>query len=265
MEEKYTLRELMICAAAREISDGDIVFVGMRLPLIAFVLAKKVNAPNAIGLFENGIIRSTPSPSLIYTMGDPPNLIGATYTGEMLSVMAYLQQGKVAVGFLGGAEVDRYGNLNSTIVKNGNNEIRLPGSGGACDIASLAKKVLIIMNHEKHRFVEKVNYITSPGYGDGGGWRKSVGLMRGGPAAVISTKGIFDFSPDGLMQVRTIHPGLTANELRDATGFELLMTDEVSETQPPSEEELRVIREYDPSGFWTGWNPKKSGETDAGQ
>ncbi|MCH8306496.1 MAG: CoA-transferase, partial [Candidatus Marinimicrobia bacterium] len=115
-DEDYTLKELMICASAREISDGDVVFVGMRLPLIAFVLAKKVYAPNAVGLFENGIIRSTPSPSLIYTMGDPPNLIGATYTGEMLSVMAYLQQGKVDIGFLGGAEIDSSGNLNSTTV-----------------------------------------------------------------------------------------------------------------------------------------------------
>jgi len=257
--EKYTLRELMICASAREISDGDVVFVGMRLPLIAFVLAKKVYAPNAVGLFENGIIRSTPSPSLIYTMGDPPNLIGATYTGEMLSVMAYLQQGKVDIGFLGGAEIDSSGNLNSTTVKNGVEEIRLPGSGGACDIASLAKKVLILMNHEKHRFVKKVNYLTSPGYGDGGDWRKNVGLTRGGPAALISTKGIFDFTPDGLMQVRSIHPGLTADEVQDATGFDLDFGDETVETQPPTEEELSVIRDYDPSGFWTGWNSKDRG------
>ena len=259
MEEKYTLRELMICASAREISDGDVVFVGMRLPLIAFVLAKKIYAPNAIGLFENGIIRSTPSPSLIYTMGDPPNLIGANYTGEMLSVMAYLQQGKVDIGFLGGAEIDSCGNLNSTSVKNRTGEIRLPGSGGACDIASLAKKVLILMNHEKHRFVKKVNYLTSPGYGDGGDWRKRVGLTRGGPAAVISTKGIFDFTPGGLMQVRSIHPGLTADEVQDATGFDLIFGDETAETQPPRKEELSVIRDYDPSGFWTGWNSKDRG------
>lgn len=258
-DEDYTLKELMICASAREISDGDVVFVGMRLPLIAFVLAKKIYAPNAVGLFENGIIRSTPSPSLIYTMGDPPNLIGATYTGEMLSVMAYLQQGKVDIGFLGGAEIDSCGNLNSTTVKNGAEEIRLPGSGGACDIASLAKKVLILMNHEKHRFVKKVNYMTSPGYGDGGDWRKSVGLTRGGPAALISTKGVFDFTPDGVMQVRSIHPGLTADEVQDATGFDLVFGDETAETQPPTEEELSVIRDYDPSGFWTGWNSKERG------
>lgn len=257
--EKYTLNELMICASAREIGDGDVVFVGMRLPLIAFVLAKKVYAPNAVGLFENGIIRSTPSPSLIYTMGDPPNLIGATYTGEMLSVMAYLQQGKVDIGFLGGAEIDRHGNLNSTTVKNGADEIRLPGSGGACDIASLAKKVLIIMNHEKHRFVKKVNYVTSPGYGNGADWRKSVGLTRGGPAAVISTKGVFDFASDGSMQVRTLHPGFTEDEVQLATGFDLLFRDEAAETQPPSREELSMIRGYDPSGFWTGWNSKERG------
>ena len=253
----YTLRELMICAAAREIADGDVVFVGMRLPLIAFVLAKNIYAPNSVGLFENGIIRSTPSPSLIYTMGDSPNITGATFTGEMLPVMAYLQQGKVDVGFLGGAEVDKHGNLNSTVVKSGDGETRLPGSGGACDIASLAKKVLIIMNHEKHRFVEKVSYMTSPGHGDGKNWRKKAGLTGGGPAAVISTMGIFDFSDEGRMKPRSLHPGFTASEVRDATGFELVIPETIGETEPPRSDELKVIREYDPHGFWTGWNSRK--------
>jgi len=113
----YSLRELMVASAAREIRDGEVVFVGMRLPLIAFVVAKKTHAPDAIGLFENGVIRSTPAPELIYTMADPPNIRGATQCLDMLSVMSLLQSGRVHLGFLGAAEVDRFGNLNSTEVR----------------------------------------------------------------------------------------------------------------------------------------------------
>src|SRR5499433_3230576 len=133
----YTLNELMVVAAAREINDGETVFVGMRLPLIAFVVAKKTHAPNATGLFENGVIRSTPSPELIYTMADPPNILGATQCLDMFGVMSLLQAGRVNLGFLGAAEVDRFGNLNSTQVHGRDGKkTRLPGSGGACDIAS---------------------------------------------------------------------------------------------------------------------------------
>src|SRR5437879_9340912 len=120
VSHSYSLNELMVCAAAREIGDGELVFVGMRLPLIAFVVAKKTHAPNAIGLFENGVIRSTPSAELIYTMADPPNIKGATQCLGMLEVMSLLQSGRVNLGFLGAAEVDKYGNLNSTQVQNKN-------------------------------------------------------------------------------------------------------------------------------------------------
>src|SRR5947199_5509246 len=159
---QYTLNELMVVAAAREIKDCQVVFVGMRLPLIAFVVAKKTHAPNAVGLFENGVIRTTPSPELIYTMADPPNIRGATQCLDMLSVMGLLQSGRVNLGFLGAAEVDKYGNLNSTLVHRrveqgfspavgGDKEpasaaavTRLPGSGGACDIASLAHRFVVL-------------------------------------------------------------------------------------------------------------------------
>src|SRR3954454_7666754 len=184
----------MVCAAAREIKDGELVFVGMRLPLIAFVVAKKTHAANAIGLFENGVIRSTPAPELIYTMADPSNILGATQCLDMLGVMSLLQSGRVDLGFLGAAEVDRFGNLNSTEVRPqargprredgqgqdqgqvqrrqdatataggtpalpgtaalhgaaGLQRIRLPGSGGACDIASLAKRFVVLLEHAKH-------------------------------------------------------------------------------------------------------------------
>src|SRR5438045_5844799 len=137
--QRYTLCELMVAAAAREIRDHEVVFVGMRLPLIAFVVAKRTHAPSAVGLFENGVVRSTPSRELIYTMADPPNILGATQCLDMMSVMSLLQSGRVNLGFLGAAEVDHFGNLNSTMVRAaGDKFVRVPGYGGACDIASFA-------------------------------------------------------------------------------------------------------------------------------
>src|SRR5216684_300664 len=192
----YTLGELMVASAAREIRDGEVVFVGMRLPLIAFAVAKKTHAPNAVGLFENGVIRATPAPELIYTMADPPNLLGATQCLDMLGVMSLLQSGRVNMGFLGAAEVDKYGNLNSTQVMGKNGMVRLPGSGGACDIASMAHRFVALLEHSRHRLPERVSYITSPGNGEGAGWRKRVGLPRGGPSAVITTKCVLRFGED---------------------------------------------------------------------
>ena len=166
----YTLSELMVCAAAREIKDGELVFVGMRLPLIAFVVAKKTHAPNAIGLFENGVIRSTPAAELIYTMADPPNLLGATQCLDMLGVMSLLQSGGVDLGFLGAAEVDRFGNLNSTQVQGSEGIIRLPGSGGACDIASLAHHFVVLLEHRDERLLERLQdgFVDSEALLDGG-------------------------------------------------------------------------------------------------
>jgi glutaconate CoA-transferase, subunit B len=247
----YTLNELMVVAAAREIKDGETVFVGMRLPLVAFVVAKKTHAPNATGLFENGVIRSTPSPELIYTMADPPNIKGATQCLDMLSVMGLLQSGRVHLGFLGAAEVDRYGNLNSTQVQGKNGLVRLPGSGGACDIASMAHRFVALLEHAKHRLPERVNYITSPGNGEGSGWRKRVGLPRGGPSAVITTKCILRFGDDGEAYLSTVHPGVTADDVVANTGWQLKAGGNVQATPEPSAAELKAIREYDTRGFWT--------------
>jgi len=247
----YTLSELMVCAAAREIRDRELVFVGMRLPLIAFVVAKKTHAPNAIGLFENGVIRSTPAPELIYTMADPPNILGATQCLDMMGVMSLLQSGRVDLGFLGSAEVDRFGNLNSTQVQGPHGMIRLPGSGGACDIASLAKCFVVLLEHKKERLPERVSFLTSPGYGDGGDWRKRVGLPRGGPSAVITTKAILRFDADGEAYLDSIHPGIELDDVLSSTAWKLRVAEKVQQTSAPSPEELRAIREYDKEGFWT--------------
>jgi glutaconate CoA-transferase subunit B len=247
----YTLSELMVTAAAREIRDGEVVFVGMRLPMIAFVVAKKTHAPRAVGLFENGVIRSTPSPELIYTMADPPNLLGATQTADMLTVMSLLQSGRANLGFLGAAEVDRFGNLNTTQVQGPKGLTRLPGSGGACDIASLAHRFVVLLEHSRHRLPERVSFITSPGNGDGPGWRQRVGLPRGGPAAVITTKAVLRFGEEGEAYLDTIHPGVTREDVLTNTGWRLRVSPDVRETTPPSADELQAIREYDKEGFWT--------------
>jgi glutaconate CoA-transferase, subunit B len=247
----YTLGELMVATAAREIRDREVVFVGMRLPLIAFVVAKKTHAPNAIGLFENGVIRSTPASELIYTMGDSPNILGATQCLDMLGVMSLLQSGRVHLGFLGAAEVDRFGNLNSTEVRGAKGTIRLPGSGGACDIASLAQRFVALLEHTKQRLPEQVSFLTSPGNGDGQAWRQRVGLPRGGPAAVITTKAVLRFGEDGEAFLASAHLGVAVEQVLENTGWPLRCGREVPQTPEPSVAELRAIREYDKEGFWT--------------
>src|SRR5579883_1261433 len=162
----YTPRELMVVCAARQIRDGENVFVGMRLPLIAFALAKRTHAPNAIGLFEVGIMRDTPAAELLYTIGDPANISGALWATRMVNLMGLMAAGEVNLGFIGGAEVDRYGNLNTSLIGDWQRpSVRLPGSGGGADIASLSHRLAIIMQHDRHRLRERVDFVTSPGYG----------------------------------------------------------------------------------------------------
>ena len=247
----YSLGELMVAAAAREIRDGEVVFVGMRLPLIAFVVAKQTHAPNCVGLFENGVIRTKPAPELIYTMADPPNILHATQCLDMIGVMSLLQSGRVHLGFLGAAEVDRFGNLNSTQVQGKHGMVRLPGSGGACDIASLAHRFVAMIEHAPHRLPERVAYITSPGNGDGPEYRRRVGLPRGGPAAIITTKAVLRFGGDGEAFLHSHHPGVSIEDVISSTGWKLRVGDRVSETPPPTAEELKAIREYDKEAFWT--------------
>lgn len=250
-QARYTMGELMVAAAAREIRDGELVFVGMRLPLIAFVVAKKTHAPSAVGLFENGVIRTTPAQELIYTMADPPNLLGATQCLDMMGVMSLLQSGRVDLGFLGAAEVDRFGNLNSTQISGPHGLTRLPGSGGACDIASLAKRFVVLLEHSRRRLPERVSYITSPGFGSGGRWRQEVGLARGGPSAVITTKAVMRFDESGEAFIASVHPGSTMEEAVENTGWKVPVADDISTTAEPSEAELTAIRDYDKEGFWT--------------
>lgn len=248
----YTPAELMVAAAAREIGDGETTFVGMRLPLIAFVLAKRTHAPTATGVFEAGLVRDRPASQLLYTMADPPNIEGATWATGLWEVMSYLQRGDVHLGFIGGAEVDVHGNLNTSYIGRPDHPtVKLPGSGGAADIAALSRRFVIIMAHDKRRLRERVDFVTSPGYGDGTGWRQRVGLPGGGPSALITTLGVFGFE-GGEAVMRSYHPFTTPDEVRARTGWTLKVVPDLRPTPEPAADELAIIREYDPQGFWTG-------------
>jgi glutaconate CoA-transferase subunit B len=248
----YTLRELMVAAAAREIHDGDKVFVGMRLPLLGFAVAKETRAPKAIGIFENGVIRDWPALESIFTMSDPPNIAGALSCTGLNDVMFLLQTARVDLGFIGGAEIDLFGNLNTHWVEENSRRVRLPGSGGAADIATMAKRCIVIMNHEKRRFIPKVRFITSPGFGDGGDWRERVGLPGGGPSRVITSMGVFGFAPDSReMVLLSHHPGITIEQVKNETGWPLRVANDVQDTLPPTDAELAAVRKYDPKRVWT--------------
>lgn len=254
--ESYTDRELMVAAAAREIDDGDVAFVGMRLPLIAFQVAVSTHAPDAISVFESGVVRDDPASDFLHTMCDLPNLDRALSTTSMIDIMSRLQRGEIDVGFLGGAEIDRYGNLNTTRVTSGSREIRLPGSGGACDIACLSQRTVVLMAHEPRRFVERVTYNTSPGHGAGGDWRARESVAGGGPETLVTTKATFGFDHDGELYVKSLHPGVNLAEIADDFPWDLKTAAEVTDdpigrTEPPSVDVLELIREFDPNGFWT--------------
>ncbi|MGH7266065.1 MAG: CoA-transferase subunit beta [Candidatus Rokuibacteriota bacterium] len=242
----------MVAVAAREIRDGEVVFVGMRLPLLAFCLARATHAPRAVGLFENGVVRDSPALEFIVTMSDGPNVAGALWCTEMREIMGLLQSGRVDLGFIGGAQVDRFGNLNTTLVGAPGAATRLPGSGGGGDIASLARRHVVVMAHERRRFVERVDYVTSPGHGEGGDWRRRTGLPGGGPAALITTLGLFRFdAATREMVLASAHPGVRVEDVRAQTGWALRVAPDAGETAPPSREAVAMIRRFDPEGFWT--------------
>jgi glutaconate CoA-transferase subunit B len=244
----------MVAVAAREIQDGELVFVGMRLPIVAYGVARSSHAPRARALFELGVMRDRPAAAFLGTMGDPPNVAGALWATRMSNVMALMAQGEVDLGFIGGAEVDRFGNLNTSYVGDPSQPTtKLPGSGGGADIAILARRWVTLMRHEPRRLVERVSYVTSPGHGDGSGWRRRCGLPGGGPAAIVTTLAVLRFpAGGGEAYLASVHPGHSIQDVRDQTGWDLQVAPEVVVTPPPTLDELAHIRRLDPEGFWTG-------------
>ncbi|WP_254761898.1 CoA-transferase subunit beta [Natrinema marinum] len=248
---EYTDTELMVTAAAEQLEDDDSVLVGIGVPNLACNLAKRNHAPNLEMIYESGTIGSNPS-SLPLSVGDPVLASGAVGVESMLNGFSYyLQGGRIDVGFLGGAQVDKYGNINSTVIGDYDDPaVRLPGSGGACEIASNAHRTIIISPLEQRRFPEEVDFVTSPGYLDAETDRADLGL-RGGPDAVITDKAIMGFDDDGEMIVERLHPGVTEADVRAATGWEIQFADDVERTRAPTDDELRLIREeLDPDGVY---------------
>jgi glutaconate CoA-transferase, subunit B len=250
-----TRRELMVACAAREIGDGEVVFVGMRLPLLAFALAVSTHAPGAVGVFENGVMRDTPPRGPVVTMSDPPNLDGALWAGPLPRAMGLLAGGHVDLGFIGGAQIDRHANLNTTRIGPAEApKVRLPGSGGGCDIASGARRLLVIMAHEPRRFVERVDHRTSPGYGDGPGWRERVGLPPCDSVTLITTRAVLRATAaTGTFELTSVHPGERAAEVLADTpwGWPEGPPPEVPETPAPDPATLEALRALDPDRVWT--------------
>jgi glutaconate CoA-transferase subunit B len=244
----------MVLRAAREIREGETVFVGTRLPLLAYLVAKATHAPHAVALYENGLIREEAARELLFTMGDPPNILDATLAGTTLDIMGLLAAGRVDLGLLGAAEVDRYGNLNSTEgVDAAGHATRLPGSGGAADILSMARRSVVLIPHERRRLVERVRFRTSPGRGDGPGWRARVGLPSGGPSAIITTHAVFRF--DRALEeayLYEVFPGVTVDHVLVGMSWEPRVAQPLGMTHPFADEEIAALRRIDPDGFWTG-------------
>ncbi len=246
-EESYTLKELMACVAARQLKNGKSVAVGTGIPLVSAMLAQHTHAPDLVIFFEAGSV----APQLValpISVGDSRTLHRAMFATSLVDIMDSMRRGFIDYAFLSAAQIDKYGNLNSTMIGKDYEKpnVRLPGSGGANDFASLAWEVIIIMDrHNPRRFVEKVDFITSPGFLAGPGAREKAGLSKNtGPAKVVTDLGLFDFHPSSRrMRILATHPGVTIKEVVDATGFELIISDQVSETIPPSREELRILHE----------------------
>jgi len=252
-ETGYTSSEMMIVAAARLLAGARTVFVGVGLPNIACNLARYTVAPDLELIYESGVYGARPE-RLPLSIGDPTLVSGAISVVSMADLFGlYLQRGLVEVALLGGAQIDRHGNLNTTVIgQYAKPKTRLPGSGGACEIAINAQRTFMIMRLKRRAFVEKVDFITSPGHLTGGDSRARLRLPGGGPELVITDKAIFNFANrEREMQLSSLYTGVTVSAVQAEIGWPLRLADNVQETPAPTAEELRLIRaELDPQGMY---------------
>jgi glutaconate CoA-transferase subunit B len=248
----YSSPELLTINAARLLSDGDTVFVGVGLPNLACNLAQRTHAPNLVMIYEAGVIGAQPA-RLPLSIGDPTLVSGALSVCSMYDIFAfYLQNGNVDVGFLGGAQIDMYANINATVIGEYTQpKVRLPGSGGSQEIAAWANRCYILTPHQKRRFPEKVDFRTSAGFLGGRPEREAAGLRGKGPLVVVTDIGLLEPDKTGELVLTALHPGKTVEEARTNTGWELKSAPNVRITEPPSEDELRILREeLDPQGIY---------------
>ena len=246
----YTASEMMIVASARQLAGERVCFVGVGPPNIACNLARRTVAPDLELVYEAGVFGAVPA-RLPLSVGDPTLVTGAALVTNQFELFAYyLQAGLIDVGFLGASQIDRYGNINTTVIGEYDRpKVRLPGSGGACEIAINAKKVFVIMPQSKRSFVERIDFTTSPGHLGGkrpAGW-------GGGPSVVVTNLAVYRFREGtGEMELAALHPGVSLEEVRDNTSWEVEVADDLTETPPPTAEELRLMREeLDPEGAYT--------------
>ncbi len=250
---EHTASELLAVMSARLLRDGQVVFAGVGIPLLAATLAQRLHGPGLTILFEGGTIGAFVEPGKL-----PPstNEQRCTRRANMVlgstDVLLLLQRGYVDVGFMGGAQIDRYGNLNSSLIGDpGRPSTRLPGTGGGNDIASLTQ-MIVAMKHEKRRFVERVDFVTSPGFRSGGDSRREAGLVAGGMFRVVTDLGLLGFDERSKqMKLLALHPGVSAEQVQANTGFELTADAGLPVTEPPSETELAVLRHLDPARVYT--------------
>jgi len=249
---EFTTLELMAVCGARAIKNGEVVFIGTGLPMIAAMLAKRTHAPNAKIVYEAGFIDSN---AIDIALSIADSRLGYRASGaiglvETLGLM--LQGGHVDVGFVGAAQIDEYGNINTTYIGGFENPtVRLPGSGGGNDIVSSAKRIVIMMTHEKRKIVKKLDYVTSPGFLDGQETRKKAGLRGGGPSLVVTSLCQMDFDPEKrCIRLATVHPDVSVQQVLENTGCNLIIPKKVSTTELPTHEELKLLREIDPDGIY---------------
>ena len=241
-ELKYSSAELMIVNASRLLKDGDVVFVGVGQPNLACNLAKRTHAPNLVMIYEAGVIGAEPE-RLPLSIGDPTLVSGALSVVSMYDIFAnYLQRGNVDVGFIGGAQIDKYGNINASVIGDyAHPKVRLPGSGGSQEIAAWANRCYIMTPHQKRRFPEKVEFMTSAGFIGGKGDRESAGLRGGGMVGVVTDIGMMEPDESGEMTLTALHPGKTAEEAKSNTGWDLKVASQIRVTDPVTKKELKIL------------------------
>jgi glutaconate CoA-transferase subunit B len=248
----YSSSELMTINASRLLRDGDVVFVGVGLPNLACNLARRTHAPNLVMIYEAGVIGAQPA-RLPLSIGDPTLVSGALAVCSMYDIFAlYLQRGNIDVGFLGGAQIDRFGNINATVIGGYDRpKVRLPGSGGSMEISAWANRCYVLTPHQKRRFPEKVDFRTSAGFLGGRAEREAARLRGNGPQAVVTDLGILEPDENGELSLVALHPGKTVEQVQENTGWEVKIAASLRTTDPPTEEELRILRQdLDPQGIY---------------
>lgn len=250
--DEFSTLELMAVCGSRQIKNGEVVFIGTGLPLIAAMLAKKTHAPRAKIVYEAGFIDSNAKDIALSIADSRLGYKAAAAIGLIETLGLMLQGGHVDVGFVGAAQIDEYGNINTTYIGSFEKPtVRLPGSGGGNDIISSAKRIIVIMPHEKRKMVKKLDYLTSPGFLDGPGAREKAGLLGSGPSLVVTNLCQMDFDPETKrIRLATIHPGVTIQQIVENSGFDITLPKSASTTELPTQEELTLLRAIDPNGIY---------------